>query len=73
MVGWVAPSVHAADSCRSGGGKELQEHFLNTVCVCMGAVGIIWGRMFTDGCVKGSRDSLGLHDSYYEMKRRHFL
>ena len=47
--------------------KDLQEHFLNVVCVCMGAVGIIWGRMFTDGCVKGSRT--GLRDSYYETKK----
>ena len=46
--------------------KELQEHFLNAVWVCMGVVGIIWGRMFTDGCVKGSR--IGLRDSYYETK-----
>jgi len=23
MVGWVSPSVHVADSYRSGGGKEL--------------------------------------------------
>ena len=46
--------------------KELQEHSLNAVCVCMGTVGIIWGRIFTDGCVKGSRT--GLRDSYYETK-----
>ena len=46
--------------------KEVQEHCLNAVCVCMGAVGIIWGRMFTGGCVKGSRT--GLRDSYYVTK-----
>ena len=39
---------------------------VNAVCVCMGAVGIIWGRMFTDECVKGIRT--GLRDSYYETK-----
>ena len=67
MVGWVAPSVHVADSYRSGGGqgaaRTLPERL---VCVCMGAVGIIWGRMFADGCVKGSRT--GLRDSYYVTK-----
>ncbi len=46
--------------------KKLQEHCLNALCVFMGTVGIIWGRMFTDGCVKGSRT--GLRDSYYETK-----
>ncbi len=46
--------------------KELQEHFLNAVCVCMGAVGIIWGPNVHCGCVKGIRT--GLRDSYYETK-----
>jgi len=47
--------------------KEQQEHYLNAVNVCMGAVGIIWGpNVHSDRCVK--RSMTGLRDSYYMTK-----
>ena len=55
MEGWAAPSVHAADSYRSGGGQGAARTLPERRLCCMCAVGIIWGRMFTD---KGSRTGL---------------
>ena len=54
MVRWVAPSVHVADSYRSGGGQgaagTLPERRL---CLYEYGMHLIWGRlMFTDGCAK---------------------
>ena len=63
MVGWVALSVHVADSYRSGGGQGAAGTLPERRLCLYGCGGHYLG---SNGCVKGSRT--GLRDSYYETK-----